>query len=124
SGDYSGDQGSVLMDRSRLAVSWGDTQVSHFNVFLAPDADLNAIRQAIARSLRGRYMVKILTIPQTLAYHQAMVDRAFVFTYAIQLLVIAVTLAGIFDLLTTQIIERRGESGVVTADVGPGGAGG
>jgi putative ABC transport system permease protein len=114
-GDYSGDQGSVLMDRSRFASSWGDTQVSHFNVFLEPDADLSATRQAIARSLRGRYMVKILTVPQTLAYHQAMVDRAFVFTYAIQLLVIAVTLAGIFDLLTTQIIERRGEVGIFRA---------
>ena len=60
-------------------------------------------------------MVKILTVPQTLAYHQSMVDRAFVFTYAIQLLVIAVTLAGIFDLLTTQIIERRGEVGIFRA---------
>ena len=44
-----------------------------------------------------------------------MVDRAFVFTYAIQLLVVAVTLAGIFDLLTTQIIERRREVGVFRA---------
>ena len=60
-------------------------------------------------------MVKILTVPQTLAYHQSMVDRAFVFTYAIQLLVVAVTLAGIFDLLTTQIIERRGEVGIFRA---------
>ena len=60
-------------------------------------------------------MVKILTVPQTLAYHQAMVDRAFMFTYAIQLLVVVVTLAGIFDLLITQIIERRGEVGVFRA---------
>ena len=55
------------------------------------------------------------TVPQTLAYHQGMVDRAFVFTYAIQLLVVAVTLAGIFDLLTTQIIERRQEIGIFRA---------
>jgi putative ABC transport system permease protein len=59
--------------------------------------------------------VKILTVPQTLAYHQGMVDRAFAFTYAIQLLVIVVTLAGIFDLLTTQILERRREIGVLRA---------
>jgi len=42
-----------------------------------------------------------------------MVDRAFAFTYAIQLLVIAVTLAGIADLLTTQIVERRREIGTL-----------
>jgi putative ABC transport system permease protein len=115
SGDYSGDQGSILMNRERFATYWGDEQVSHFNVFLHPRTDLEATRREIARKLKDAYVVKILTVPQTLAYHQAMVDRAFVFTYAIQLLVVAVTLAGVFDLLTTQIIERRGEVGVFRA---------
>jgi putative ABC transport system permease protein len=115
SGDYSGDQGSILMNRERFAAYWGDGQVSHFNVFLDPKADLQSVRQDIARKLKNSYVVKILTVPQTLAYHQAMVDRAFMFTYAIQLLVVAVTLAGVFDLLTTQIIERRGEVGVFRA---------
>src|SRR4029450_8673463 len=112
--DYSGDHGSVLLDRERFASLWSDTQVNHFNVFLEPPATLSEVRQSIARALRG-YALKILTVPQTLAYHQAMVDRAFAFTYAIQLLVVGVTLAGIFDLLTTQIIERRGEAGVFRA---------
>jgi putative ABC transport system permease protein len=44
-----------------------------------------------------------------------MVDRAFVFTYAIQLLVVVVTLAGIFDLLATQVMERRGEFAIFRA---------
>src|SRR4029453_7978870 len=79
-----------------------------------PSAPLDGGRQAIARTLKG-YALKILTVPQTLAYHQSMVDRAFVFTYAIQLLVVGVTLAGIFDLLTTQIIERRREIGIFRA---------
>src|SRR4029453_15622381 len=79
-----------------------------------PSAPLDGGRQAIARTLKG-YALKILTVPQTLAYHQAMVDRAFVFTYAIQLLVVGVTLAGIFDLLTTQINERRREIGIFRA---------
>src|SRR5437773_11878179 len=60
-------------------------------------------------------MIKVLTVPETLAYHQGMVDRAFAFTYAIQLLVVVVTLAGIFDLLTTQILERRQELGILRA---------
>ncbi len=115
SGDYSGDHGSLLMDRERFAASWGDTQVSHFNIFLEPSADLETVRQLISRKLRDQYVVKILTIPQTLAYHQAMVDRAFAFTYTIQLLVVVVTLAGVFDLLTAQIIERRGEVGIFRA---------
>ena len=113
--DYSGDQGSVILDRARFAALWQDTLVSHFNVFLRPGANLEEVRNAAVRTLGHDYVVKVLTLPQTLAYHQGMVDRAFVFTYAIQLLVVAVTLAGIFDLLATQIIERRREVGVFRA---------
>jgi putative ABC transport system permease protein len=113
--DYSGDQGSVIMHRDRFARLWGDTKVSHFNVFLTPGADSTAVRARIAHDLGQSHLVKILTVPQTLAYHQGMVDRAFAFTYAIQLLVVVVTLAGIFDLLTTQILERRREVGVFRA---------
>lgn len=112
-GDFSGDQGSIIMQSHRFERLWGDDQVSHFNVFLAPGASVDAMRSAVVRALRDRYLVKVLTVPQTLAYHQNMVDRGFAFTYAIQLLVVAVTLAGIVDLLTTQIIERRREIGLL-----------
>lgn len=111
--DYSGDQGSVIVHRDRLLAGWRDDLVSHFNLWLRPDADLEETRAAVVRALRHDYRVKVLTVPQTLAYHQGMVDRAFAFTYAIQLLVVVVTLAGIVDLLTTQIIERRREIGVL-----------
>lgn len=113
-GDFSGDRGSVILNRDQFAHLWaGDTQVSRFNVFLDSNTSIETARAAIVQALRDRYLVKVLTIPQTLAYHQDMVDRAFAFTYAIQLLVIAVTLAGIVDLLTTQIVERRREIGVL-----------
>ena len=113
--DYSGDQGSIIVNRDRFVTLWHDDLVSHFNVFVRDGAKLDDVRRDIGRSVGRDYMVKILTVPQTLAYHQGMVDRAFVFTFAIQLLVVAVTLAGIFDLLTTQIIERRREVGVFRA---------
>src|SRR5262249_17856301 len=82
-GDFSGDRGSIIMPRDRFAALWGgDTQVSRFNVFLTPDASIDAVRTAIVQALRDQYLVKVLTLPQTLAYHQNMVDRAFAFTYA------------------------------------------
>lgn len=112
--DFSGDRGSIIMHRDRFASHWsGDTQISHFNVFLASGADLEATRAAIVQALGTTYRIKVLTMPQLVAYHQKMIDQAFAFTYAIQLLVIAVTLAGIVDLLTTQIIERRREIGLL-----------
>jgi len=112
--DFSGDRGSIIMHRDRFVARWsGDTQVSHFNVFLNPGASVETARSAIVQALREQYLVKVLTLPRTLAYHQGMIDRAFAFTYAIQLLVIGVTLAGIVDLLTTQVIERRREIGTL-----------
>jgi putative ABC transport system permease protein len=113
--DYSGDQGSIILHRDTLARLWQDTQVSHFNVFVEPSATLEDVRARVVHDIGQSHLVKVFTVPQTLAYHQGMVDRAFAFTYAIQLLVVAVTLAGIFDLLTTQIIERRREIGVLRA---------
>src|SRR6202008_4615432 len=94
---------------------WRDTQVSHFNVFLADGAALMSVRDTVMKKLGSSHRVKVLTVAQTLTYHQGMVDRAFVFTYAIQLLVVVVTLAGVFDLLTTQILERRSEVGIFRA---------
>lgn len=111
--DYSGDLGSVIVNRDLLASRWRDDLVSHVNLFLEPGADLEGVRAMVIGALRDRYLVKVLTVPQTLAYHQGMVDRAFAFTYAIQLLVVVVTLAGIVDLLTTQVIERRREIGAL-----------
>lgn len=112
--DFSGDRGAVIMHRDRFQAHWdGDTLVSRFSVFLAPGADLEAVRAAVVHALGRTYRVKVLTLPQLVAYHQDMIDRAFAFTYAIQLLVIAVTLAGIADVLTTQIIERRRELGLL-----------
>jgi putative ABC transport system permease protein len=113
--DYSADQGSIILHRDDFARLWHDTQVSHFNLFLRRGAQIDDVRSAVMRALGGSHLVKVLTVPQTLAYHQGMVDRAFAFTYAIQLLVVAVTLAGIFDLLTTQILERRRELGIFRA---------
>jgi len=113
--EYSGEQGSVVLERELLAQWWGDRQVSHFNLFLAPGADALAVREDVLRRLAGRWLVKVLTVREALAYHQQMVDRAFAFTWAIQLLVVVVTLAGVFDLLTTQMLERRQELGILRA---------
>src|SRR5207244_7391371 len=113
--DYSGDQGAIILHRDEFTRLWHDTQVSHFNLVLKPGADIEEARSRIARELGRSHLVKVLTVPQTLAYHQGMVDRAFAFTYAIQLLVVAVTLAGVFDLLMTQILERRRELGILRA---------
>jgi putative ABC transport system permease protein len=111
--DFSADHGSVILERRLLEALWGDGRVSQFHLFLRPGEDPAAVRERIGEALGRRYLLKILTVPQTLAYHQSKIDEAFGFTYAIQLLVVVVTLAGIVDLLMTEVLQRRAELGVL-----------
>ena len=64
---------------------------------------------AIRERLGNRYRLKILSVHELVKYHDDYVKRAFGFTDAIQLLVVVVTIAGILDLLTSSIVERRRE---------------
>jgi putative ABC transport system permease protein len=61
------------------------------------------------KGIGGRYSVKVLSSREVLEYLWEKIDGAFAFTNAIQLLIIIVTVAGIFDLLLSAILERRRE---------------
>lgn len=107
--DYMSDRGTVIMNRKLLVDRWGDRSANRFNVYLATGTSADAVRGEILKRLGSRYRVKILSPPEILAYHVDAIDRAFAFTDAIQLLIIIVTVAGIFDLLLAAIVERRRE---------------
>jgi len=111
--DFSADHGSVILGRARLEALWGETRVSQFHVFLHPGEDPALVRERIGDALGQQYLLKILTVSETLTFHQSKFDEAFGFTYAIQLLVVVVTLAGIVDLLMTDVLERRSEIGIL-----------
>ena len=107
--DYVGDRGSVIVSRRLLIERWRERTVSRIHLFLQPGASLEQVRQEIARRVGGRYRLKILSLREVLDYHDRMINRAFAFTGAIQLLIIIVTVCGIFDLLLSSIAERRHE---------------
>lgn len=113
--DFSADHGSVILGRPAFEELWGDARVSQFHLFLRPGVDPAAVRERIGTALGQKYLLKILTVPETLAYHQSKIDEAFGFTYAIQLLVVVVTLVGIVDLLMTEVLERRSELAILRA---------
>jgi putative ABC transport system permease protein len=119
--DYISDRGSVILSRRRFVEHWRDRSVSRLVIALEPGASREAVRSTIKSDLGGRYRLKVLDLREMLAYHSEMIGRAFAFTDAIQLLIIIVTVAGIFDLLLSSITERRRELAlwrVVGADEG------
>ncbi len=107
--DYMSDRGGVGISRRLLSAWWSDQLVNRVSVFLSAGAELEAVRRRILDRLGSRYRLKVLSLPELLDYHESMITRAFSFTNAIQLLVVIVTIAGIFDLLLSAILERRRE---------------
>ncbi len=107
--DLLSNRGSVLLSRRLLVERWHEPTLSRINLFLEPGEALDAVRTRVVERIGDRYRVKILSMRDVLAYHEDKVNRAFAFTDAIQLLIVIVTIAGIFDLLLSAIIERRRE---------------
>jgi putative ABC transport system permease protein len=110
--DYMSDGGSVILNRSLLTKYWKDSSVSRIHVFANPGVSLDALRSAIQAKVGKQYRLKVLSTGELVRYHSDMVNRAFALMDSIQLLIVIVTIAGIFDLLLSAIIERRRELGV------------
>lgn len=107
--DYSSDRGVVMLSRRLLAERWSDSTVNRFHVLAEPGVRVDAVRERISKSFGERFRLKILSLREMVQYQSASIDRAFAFTNAMQLLIVIVTVAGIFDLLVAAILERRRE---------------
>jgi len=107
--DYMSDRGGVIVNRRLLTDRWGERAVNRIHVMLEPEATADEVRARILERLGARFPLKVLSLSEVLRYHDQKIDSAFAFTHAIQLLIIIVTVAGIFDLLVSAIIGRRRE---------------
>jgi putative ABC transport system permease protein len=107
--DYTANRGTVILSERLFEERWGDTLVNRIIVFLDPGASVQQVRAAIHDRLGDRYRLKIDTLHEAVDYITGAIKHAFAFTDAIQLLIAIVTVAGIFDLLLSAIVERRRE---------------
>ena len=107
--DYVSNRGTILLGRGLFVDRWQDTAVNRIHVFLDPDASRDTVRAAILQQFGARYQLKVQSMDQGVAYLAGKIDEAYAFTAAIQLLMVVVTLAGIFDLLLADLWERRRE---------------
>ena len=105
--DLISDRGTVILSRSVFVHYWKEPTISRAHVHVEPETNLEEMRSDILARLGDRYRLKVLLLREVYDYHTDKVNRAFAFTEAIQLLVAIVTIAGIFDLLLSSIVERR-----------------
>jgi putative ABC transport system permease protein len=110
--DFSSDRGAVAMNRRVFTDRWQDSRITRVFVTLDGSASPETVRARITERLGSRYRLKMLSMPEVLAFQEGMIDRAFAFTDAIHLLVAIVIVAGILDLLLSSVLERRRELAV------------
>lgn len=107
--DMTSSSGSILMSRALYAARWGDPTVSRMNVYLAPGVGVEEAQRRIVAAVGAGRRLKIDALGQALAYVDGKIRDAFAFSRSLQLLIVIVAVAGIFDLLFARIFERRRE---------------
>jgi len=109
--DYSTDGGKIVMDRALYRRLWGDQGVTVFPLYLAPDADAEAVRREIAVVLAGGPPVMTLTNGELKRAVLKIFDQTFAITYALEVIAVAVALLGILNALLAGLLERVPSAG-------------
>src|SRR5213596_2730233 len=107
--------GTLQMSREVFTRYWRDRQVNRVGVYLAPGADVAAVRAAIARDLAPAYDLRILSARELIGYYAAQVGRAFAPLHVLSATVLLVTLLGVADTLLAAVLGRTRELGAARA---------
>jgi putative ABC transport system permease protein len=110
--DYASERGAILMDRATLLRYLPDPAPSNLAVYVAPGADLEAVRSSILAAAAGS---SILVFSNREIRAQAVVifDRTFAITYALEAVAVIVAITGIAGALLALVIDRRRELGLL-----------
>jgi ABC-type antimicrobial peptide transport system permease subunit len=106
--DFISDRGSVLLSRDILQRYWRDHLVNYFAVFLETPMDSAKLRDEIARSADpGDSALMVLSMAAMREEIDSAIAAAFADIDALQLLVALITVAGIVDLVVSNVLDRR-----------------
>lgn len=113
--DYSTDAGAVLMDRRMFARLWRDDRTESLALYLVPGADAEQVRLGFLR-LAGPGRLLHVTPNQALRERVLTVfDQTFQITWALQGIAVLVAALGVVSTLTTLVLQRAREIGVLRA---------
>jgi len=113
--DYVSPRGSIVLSRATYQRWWNDHAVNRFHVTVAPGADAEVVRRAIAGGVGAVEGLKVLTQRELYAYHQDAVGRAFRFTRALEVLPLIVAGLGLAEALIAVSLDRRREFALLRA---------
>lgn len=111
--DYTTEGGLAVMDRTFFQTLWQDPWLSSIVIYLAPGADLEAVRQAILRRLGHREDLVIFTNRALKARILEIFDQTFAITYALEVIALVVAALGVLNTLIASVLERTREIGIL-----------
>lgn len=107
--------GTIPLSRDLLKQYWGDSQINHALIQVAPGRDPVEVRAAIAKRLGRKYGLKIFSAAELGTYWREQVGRAFAPFDALAALVLLVILLGVSDTLAASVVDRTRELGMLRA---------
>ncbi len=117
--DYATDGGKLVMDRTLYQRLWHDDLVTVFPIYLDAGADVDAVRQAVAKQLNA---VNADGLPPLLISNAELrreildiFDRTFLLTYVLEAIAVIIAMLGIVNTLITSVVERRREFATLRA---------
>jgi putative ABC transport system permease protein len=113
--DFLSPRGTVIMSRLVYRERWRNAHITHALVDLAPGVGAAQVRASIASRLGVQHQVRVLDIPELVAWFAEQARRAFASLHVLGGLVLVVVLLGVGDSLAAGVLERTRELGVVRA---------
>jgi putative ABC transport system permease protein len=110
--DYGNERGYILLDRSTMLRYLPDPAPSNLAIYLAPGADLEAVRDEIKRAA-AHNDVLIFSNRDIRREGVRIFDRTFAITYALEAVAVIVAVLGIAGALISIVIDRRREFGLL-----------
>ncbi len=113
--DYTSDQGLILMARRTFEQFWNDDRVQSLAVYLEPDARSEDLERSFRKEFSDRGEFVVYRNSELHERILAIFDETFAVTYVLRVIAILVAVIGIFLSVTTLVIERQREIGVLRA---------
>jgi putative ABC transport system permease protein len=104
--DYGNERGSLLVERAHLAAWFGDEQAASVSLFLRPGADPSGVRAELLRRHPG---LGIYTNGALREEILRIFRNTFAVTHALEVIGVAVAVAGLALTLASVLLDRRDE---------------
>jgi putative ABC transport system permease protein len=111
--DYARQFGAIVIDSTDYRRATGDERINDLSLWLTPGARVDDVQQALRKLGGEQALFDLASATQLRTLSLAIFDRSFVVTRWLQIVAIAIGLAGIAASFSAQALARRREFGLL-----------